>query len=560
VADSHLHPVLRRISADQWQKAADSATTVAEWFEQLVARPQALLADHIEVLRQVFGQIHTIAESDRADETAIDSALDRLARESGVLGMMTPADAAAIILQHLASEVVQPEKFFHPRLAIYGLAEARMMHADIMVLGGLVEGKWPAQPDAGPWLNRAMRDVIGLSSLDRDIGLTAHDFAEGLAFARVYVTWPRRIGRQPVVPSRWVLRLRTLLQGLGLEPLVQLDTTPVDLAQRIDSPARFEPFARPRPSPPVALRPSAFSVTEVEKLIRDPYHIYARRILRLEPLQQIALRPTAALHGTLLHSVLDEWNRNWPYASPAAARVILVEIGSRHFAPLMADPVVSGFWWPRFQRMATELCAAEAELGAPARRIFSELKGELGFMVAGVRFYLSARMDRLDLLPEGAARIIDYKSGQVPSGKEVEAGWSPQLTLQAHMVKMGAFATAGALAPVQALYVQIGGGRPAVSIIDALRKDGKRGSNMDSKKESKTQDKEVSAKDKVKEDSRSESLQEIAGRHFQQLQQKLASYLDPAAIYLPRPHMNRLEDVFDYDHLSRFREWQLALE
>ena len=49
-----------------------------------------------------------------------------------------------------AGIVVRPLYGRHPRLAIWGLVEARLQQADLVVLGGLNEGSWPGSPAARP--------------------------------------------------------------------------------------------------------------------------------------------------------------------------------------------------------------------------------------------------------------------------------------------------------------------------------------------------------------------------------------------------------------------------
>jgi ATP-dependent helicase/nuclease subunit B len=528
--DHHVHPVLGRISDELWQAAAATADALSGIFETLDPLDVKSLSEHVTVLREALARLNPAVDLTTTFNVALEKELAALADASSALGGLSLADASIILSRHLAAEIIQPERPCHPRLAIYGLAEARMMQADVLLLGGLVEGKWPAQPDTGPWLNRPMRQALGLSPPERDIGLSAHDFAEGLGFEKVHVTWPRRMGRQPVVPSRWVLRLRMLLQGLGITRENQVDHRHLALARRLDAPEDFTPVLRPRPAPPVALRPTQFSVTEIETLIRDPYAVFARRILQVEPLRPLAEEAGAALRGTLLHGALESWNRGWPYASPDASRASLVAAGEQQFASLLADPSVAGFWWPRFLRVAEALVAAATTLDEDVSRILCELSGSLSFAVQGTGFRLKARMDRLDLFKDGTARLIDYKSGTIPAGGSVAAGFSPQLTLQAHMASQGAFKDAGISQPLEALYIGISGGRPAIEILDALR-DGK--------------------KDKV-------PLVDVAASHFHKLQDILGSYLNIDQPYLPRARQFSVENTSPFDHLSRYREWQLA--
>ena len=102
----------------------------------------------------------------------------------------------------------------HPRIFIWGLLEARLQTADLMVLGGLAEGVWPPATEPGPWLSRPMRTKVGLPSPEEAVGQAAHDFvAAAVAAPRVVLSCPARRDGAPAVPARWLTRLEMFLPG-----------------------------------------------------------------------------------------------------------------------------------------------------------------------------------------------------------------------------------------------------------------------------------------------------------------------------------------------------------
>jgi ATP-dependent helicase/nuclease subunit B len=126
-------------------------------------------------------------------------------------------DAASfpLLLRHMMESVaVRPPQGGHPRIAIRGLIEAQLQHAELMVLGGLNEGVWPAAPAPDPWLAPRIRRALGLPGLERRIGLSAHDFAMALGAPSVLVTRARRDARAPAVASRFWLRLEAMTGGI----------------------------------------------------------------------------------------------------------------------------------------------------------------------------------------------------------------------------------------------------------------------------------------------------------------------------------------------------------
>ena len=69
-------------------------------------------------------------------------------------------------------------------------------------------------PTPDPWLNRSMRQSVGLLLPERQIGLSAHDFQQAVGVKQVWITRSIRSDEAETVPSRWVNRMVNLLNGL----------------------------------------------------------------------------------------------------------------------------------------------------------------------------------------------------------------------------------------------------------------------------------------------------------------------------------------------------------
>jgi ATP-dependent helicase/nuclease subunit B len=216
-----------------------------------------------------------------------------------------------------------------PRIHIWGTLEARLQSVDLLILGGLDEGIWPAEARSDAWLSRRMRRDIGLSPPERRIGLAAHDFAQALAQPRVIITRADKRGGAPTVPSRWLQRLATLIGPARMKRLVNDGRHFVRLARQLDQvpQADVKPATRPQPKPPVAARPRELSITSIELLIRDPYAVYARRILQLEPLDPIGQRADLRMRGNLIHDALSEFTKEWLTRSTRRMRPVSSKSG-----------------------------------------------------------------------------------------------------------------------------------------------------------------------------------------------------------------------------------------
>jgi ATP-dependent helicase/nuclease subunit B len=423
--------------------------------------------------------------------------------------------------------VVRPRFGVHPRLFIWGLLEARLQHADTVILGGLNEATWPPAPETNPWMSRPMMADLGLELPDRRIGLTAHDFQQAFSAAEIILTRAERIGGAPTVPSRWLLRIDNLLERAGLPDRLAPDPGVPWLkwVEALDAAERIQPVI-PNPCPPLAARPTQLSVTQIETLIRDPYAIYARHILKLKVLDPLDDNPGAADRGTLIHGALEEFVRTYPKALPDDAERRLIDIGRSVFAEHLARPGVRAFWWPRFVRIAEWFVEWQRGRLAEGWQVtFAEDTGKLVIDAIEGGFTITAKPDRIDVRPELGLSIIDYKTGQAPSAKQVEAMFSPQLPLEAVMAKQGAFKGVPAEAAVELMYVKLSGGR-----------------------------KPGEAKPlKLKAD-----IDELIDKTMTGVNQLITQYADPKRSYLSQPRPQYENKFGDYDHLARVAEWRGA--
>jgi hypothetical protein len=90
-----------------------------------------------------------------------------------------------------------------------------------------------------------------------------------------------------------------------------------------------------------------------------------------------------------------------------------------------------------------------------------EAAGELTFDIGGRPFTVTAKADRIEPTADGLAHILDYKTGAAPSKKQVETGFSPQLTLTAAILREGGFKDIGPREPGDLTYLRVTGRKPA---------------------------------------------------------------------------------------------------
>lgn len=526
---------------DPWP-APVPADELLGWLSRLwdAARPLSALlargdATMVELLDAHLGFAEHLAADDRgspaelwareAGQCAYCFVSDlRLAAEG--LGPVPAGAYPALLAVLMGTQSVRPRQPAHPRVAILGQLESRLLQADLVLVGGLCEGVWPRTTLAGPWLNRLMRRHLGLPPVEQEVGIAAHDFMMTASSPEVVLSWARKDERgSPSTLSRWLVRLKAVQEaaGVGSAPTAA-EPCWLDWVAAIDDPAcRPEPIARPEPRPPLSARPRELWATDVERLMRDPYSVYAKRVLRLEPLEELDADPGLAERGQLIHAALEEFVRTWPDDLPEDPRAALLEIGLRHFAQQAHRPQVWAMWWPRFERIATWFCEQERQRRAELARIAIEIRGACELVGPGGPFRIRARADRVEVRSDGRLAIVDYKTGGLPSARDVRQGLSPQLVIEGLIAADGGFERVPAGEPVLLLFWQLRGGDPAGEERNPI--------------------------------GRGEDLKALIADGRAGLERLIAHFDSPATAYLPVPRPEVAPAFSDYEHLARIGEW-----
>jgi ATP-dependent helicase/nuclease subunit B len=392
---------------------------------------------------------------------ALAQLFDDIAQGNADAPPMPGEDYRAFFDRAMADMAVrQPVPADQP-LRILGLLEARLVASDVMILAGLNERLWPREPETDPWLNRPERERLGLPTPERRIGLTAHDFVQCAGASETWLLTAAKVGGHPAVPSRFLLRLEALLGAAGLAAALRPAEEWIGYAVGLDFAPDHRPVPQPAPRPPALLRPSRLSVTRIEKLIRDPYAVHAELILKLEELAPLWQEAGAPERGTLFHDALRRFSEGPPALSPEAAAQELTRIFDALIAGAGIGIAQAAFWRQEMRQIAEWFVTKDAELRRDTSRLFAEVGGAIDLALGdGSSFRLSARADRIDRKTDGTLRLIDYKTGAVPSFDETTAAYSPQLLLEAVIAERGGFEALSAAIVSELVYIRLTGRDP----------------------------------------------------------------------------------------------------
>ncbi|MCD6034969.1 MAG: addB [Rickettsiales bacterium] len=463
----------------------------------------------------------TLWEGDEGQ--AVSDYCKTLLEHANSFGTITLLEYPAFLSSLLQNQIYRVPHGHHARLTLRSPQEARLERADVIILASLNEGVWPALPKSNPWMNRAMREACGLPPEDITIGQSARDFSQSFHAKNVYLTRALKSDGSPTTPARWLVRFEALLhaQGKSLAP-----SSYKTWATLLDKPDAVTPCAPPAPTPPLPARPRELGVTAIETLMRDPYSLYASKILRLRKLDPLSSEPDGADFGTFIHrsfhrfliEIIPGRSEEVDLVSlHKTARAILGELFGHALAAEMER-----LWWPRFERIATWFIHNERTRRKAYPHTQSEVEGFYRWESAGGMFTLTARADRIDSTPDGTLAIIDYKTGTPPLEKEIVEGHACQLALEALIAERGGFSNIPDSTKPEALAHWHITGRTEPATIFPVKHD----------------------------------ITTLINSAETGVKSLIDAFDDPATPYRAIPNPKKAPRYNDYAHLARVKEWQ----
>ena len=513
-----IEPILQRLEAAcaSWDSAV--AEGFSGWLKAHIAAAEIIAGtDDIEGAQRLW----------RFDDGEAGAALVSELLVSGAAIEAARSEYPAVFAMLISGVAVRRRAAAHPRLSILGPLEARLQSAEVVILGGLNEGVWPADAPSDPFLSRAMRRAVGLPSPERRVGLAAHDFAQLASQPQTLLTRSKRAGGKPSKPSRWLVRLQNIIAGAEAQTQTDASCYFDTLASALDQPASVKRAEAPNFAPPVRARPRHLFVTAIGDLLRDPYTIFAKQILGLRKLDDPGVAFEQRHLGELFHSVFETFAADYPVALPENP---LEELRAR-FAKTAERYAFSGperaFWSETIDDTLTWFAGFHAERQQIGKPLVLEGKGAHTLLIDGDPFEISAFADRIDRRNDGGLDIFDYKSRSLPTHKQAAAGFQPQLPLTGLIAAHGGFDgdDASGDAPVNSFHY--------------LR----------------FLERRVAAKENISGATGADAARAIEEARIG-LEAIIRYYDNPDTAYLSQPRPKFEHQYGDYDHLARRRERQ----
>ena len=374
----------------------DLFKTVGDIVENFIGdlSPEFVIDDAVSI--QIWNQIKKLSDCLNAQNIRVDI-----------------NDARAFIADALTGVRVRGVMNDSAPVVVLGTIESRMQTADVVILTGLNDGMFPATGYENPWLPRAIANKIGLPSPNHKVSLMALDFMNLSCGAEVYWVRSKSAGGVQTQESRFLSRI--IVARGDFDRDVGADV--LNSVRGRDS-VGAAPLDYSDPMPPADW--SDVFVTEIEKLIHNPYVFYVYHILRLRKLDDYWLGPDARDFGNLVHDTIEHAE------SGATANYLVAEMDRRAREKLGRNNLIFWFWHRRFVEMAPVI----ADMLARTPNAKTEIEGAIKIAGRMVR----ARADRL-----WQTGVLDIKTGAAPNKNQLMLGNMPQLPLEAYILKNGGF-------------------------------------------------------------------------------------------------------------------------
>ncbi|MGX6959834.1 MAG: PD-(D/E)XK nuclease family protein [Rickettsia endosymbiont of Pentastiridius leporinus] len=188
---------------------------------------------------------------------------------------------------------------------------------------------------------------------------------------------------------------------------------------------------------------TTLSVTDIETLIRSPYNFYAKKILKLRKQDKIWEEPKISDFGSFIHKVLEEYSKNhdeqYTSLNPLEKQNALVMIGNNILHSAILPLYTKKTWQTKLALLSKAFILFDIERRKNCKHIYFEIKGELNLNIADQNIKIIGIADRIEISKSNHITILDYKTGTIPTKKEIELGLSPQLIIESLMILENGF-------------------------------------------------------------------------------------------------------------------------
>ncbi|MBI1308424.1 MAG: hypothetical protein GC129_01000 [Proteobacteria bacterium] len=372
---------------------------------------RATLAEWLEALTEFMAR-HAAGWEKLAGAGEIRAALPQAAAMEGVWDRTV---AMAVLNAILKETEHSPKETGSVWLT--GPGQSWLLDFDQIVVAQAVDNLWPGMGE-DHWLAPAHLRALNLPGVEKR-KMLAGAFMESLLYggsACVVVSRSAFNNGAACQPSRF-------LRGVEMERVEP--GTPVEAA-------RATPLGQWMPRG--TQYPLRWSASFVETLMACPYKAYAERVLKLREIDVLEPVPDARVGGLVVHRWLEKVTAaGMDFAALDDAEAAALEqrmLKAAEDVLRQEERITQTIWLGKLRKLAPALLAQWRHDGRRVQAVEEEVRRGVGDVT------VMAVVDRLEVC-RGEKTVVDYKTGSVPSWRDVSSGAKPQLALEAWLLGGG---------------------------------------------------------------------------------------------------------------------------
>ncbi|WP_341764556.1 PD-(D/E)XK nuclease family protein [Candidatus Tisiphia endosymbiont of Beris chalybata] len=346
-----------------------------------------------------------------------------------------------------------------PNIMLGKTEDLALLKFDLVILADFNQGRGSSYSSINKWVNEKTLQELQITVTKTKNSIYQYFFYLLLHNTEVIITRAKRQnGKSGVLPSNLLLKLAFLLgnQLIKQTSIITNNNLGIVRPDNINPTNKQDYIYSP-------VFPNILSATNIEMLIRNPYSFYAKTILKLRAREIIGQDPKISEFGIFIHKILEQYSTNYDDSTPDPLQLILDisdGIAQNTTLPLYTKKI----WQTKFIPIAKSFIEFDEERRKHFKYIYPECRGEMSLTIAGQELKIIAVADRIEVNEKKQAVIIDYKTGTLPNKQDVELGLSPQLIIEALILREGGFGIQVAEIQ-QIMYVKLSSSPPYIQTI-----------------------------------------------------------------------------------------------
>ena len=395
---------------------------------------QTILQKHIDIAKKLASNDNINADDIFWNNNTLNGSellvfFNELLEESKNYGNIHSCEEYSYLLDYLIAENSYAEKYsIHPMVNIISTQEAKLINYDLVIISNLNDGEFPNHITTDPWMSKSMRKKFNLPAKEEMIGNYAYDFTQLLCNNKVILTRSLKNNGTPTTKSKYLMRFETFL--LCQNKKIQENDIWKEIYKKYNEVKDFSTISRPKPTPPLEKRPKKLYATQIEKLMNNPYDIYAKSILKLRKKDSFYDDKIFSFFGQATHKALELYTKYYEKNKDGDLYEKLIKYGKESFDEYFNDEITKELFFIRFINIARWFVEEDKKIREAGYNIYAENEKEI--YIQDLDFTLSAIVDRIEEKQNtNIINIADYKTGTQPSNTDVLSGKKPQLVIEA---------------------------------------------------------------------------------------------------------------------------------